>query len=277
MNEEGQFDGGGTGASDVLDWDGGSDSDAIEEAPVAAPEGTTEPWVDPLAPEPVPAQQASPALTLEQWQSVQSASQQQQQQQEPAPAMTPEQVDEMLKVYNPNEALVENLFGDMATPETRLSAFKEMVAGITGHLTTVMGYSSDVLRQDLSGQFSPALDMVTEQKESNFSNLLQEAYPALKGQEAVIRQTVTNLRNQGYMPKDGLEAGRMVAGQVEAQLRTVNPNFSLANQPQAQQQPQSNMPSMAGGMSAGGGGGPAGAGGGTSGNSKKPGWQSVFD
>lgn len=232
-------------------------------------------YVDPLLQAQQQQQQQQPQLTAEQWAMLQQQAAPQQQQQQPQ--MTQEQVDEMLKVYHPNEALVEALFGDAATPETRLNAFQEMVRGIVGHVTTVMGHSNTLMRDELSQQFSPALEMVEEQKMSDFSSALQAAYPALKGQDAVIRQVTANLKAQGYAPTDPLEAGRTVAGQVEQFIRTVNPQFSLANGAQSQQGQQTNMPTMAGGMSAGGGGGAAGAANAGAGGQKKQGWQSVFD
>lgn len=269
FNEADDFGGGGGGAvvsdADVdsdVDYDVNDDDES---------EGNGQPWQDPLSP---PASK-EPTFTAEQWAKMQ---QQMTPQQPQAPQqMTPEQIDQMLKVYNPTAELVEAMFGDTASPESRLQAMQGMVKGIVEHLTTVMGYSNDILRQDLAGQFSPALDMVREQKETTFSNALQDTYPALKGQDRVIRQVMSSLRQQGYKPKDGLEAARMVAGQVEAMIRTVNPQFSLANGGQKQGQ-QTNMPSMAGGMTGGGGGRPAGAGnGGSGGQQKKPSWQSVFE
>lgn len=280
MAPEEDFGGGGGGAavSDAGEFNdqgqGGDVGDGGDggEGQVNPQQGQQQEWQDPLA---APVDQNVPALTPEQWMQVQQAAAPQQQSQQ---QMTPEQVDEMLKVYNPNEQLVDALFGEHATAETRLAAFKEMVGGIVGHLTTVMGYSNDIMRDELTGQFSPALDMVQEQKEKAFTSLLQDAYPALKGQDAIIRQVTSQLKQQGFKPTDGLEAGRVVAGQVESLIQSVNPNFSLANGAPQQQGQQTNMPQMAGGMASAGGGGAAGAANGRSGGQqKKPSWQSVFD
>jgi hypothetical protein len=220
------------------------------------------------APEPPAQPQAQPgqvALTPEQWMQIQQM--QQQSQPQAQPELTEEQLNEQLKVYQPNEGLVDQLFGDNASQETRLNAFNEMVSGIVTHLTTVMGYSNQIMAQDMQQQFSPALDMVREQKDTQFVSNLEASYPALKGQGAAVRQVMQTLRAQGYVAQSAQEAQQTVATQVEQLMRSVNPNFSLSSQARTPNPGNGSMPRMAP-QGAGGGGG-AGPGGG---GKDKPSW-----
>lgn len=222
-------------------------------------------------------------LTPEQWMQVQKSMGAQGGQQAPTQqqqAYTQDQIDQMLRVYRADEALVEKMFGDYATPQQRVEALNNMIQGVVQHVVTVMQYSQQNLMQDLQGRFSPALDMVQEQKESNFTSALTAAYPTLKGHESVVRDVIQSLKAQGYKAKDGIEAGRTVAAQVERLLKIGNPQFQLrptAN-PQNPQRQRSNssMPPMAQQTGRSGGGGSSPGGGGSRGGNQKPGWN-VFD
>lgn len=266
---EGDDAGGGGAGTELWDDDAGDGDEG----------GFDDPLADGNSGAPMGAQGQEPALTPQQWVQVQRTLQQQQgggQGQQPQ-QYTQEQLDKMFNVYRADEGLVERMFGDYATPQQRVEALNAMIQGVVRHVATVMQYQSQQLEQQLSGRFSPALDMVQEQKEQNFTSALTEAYPTLRGHEGVIRDVINGLKQQGYQAKDGLEAGRVVAAQVEKLLKMGNPNFQLRSQnpqyPQQRQQ-QSSMPRMAQQTPRGGGG--ASPGGGGSNRGKKPDWN-VFD
>lgn len=240
---------------DDLGGDNGGGAIETTEAPVEGDPGVG------ASPEPQ-------RYTLEEFQQMQSTFQQNQPQVEPQKEYSEEELNELLKVYNPDMGLAQRLFGEYAT-EDHVTALQEMVKGIVTHLTTVQGYASNALRNQLSEQFRPALDSVEEQKISSFASGLASRYPALNGKEQLIRQTVDNLRAQGVRAQSAEEAERLILGHVEQMAKAFDPSFSFHGQPQ-QQQNNGTMPQMAN-MGSGGSGGGAGASSASS-ASKKPAW-----
>lgn len=195
--------------------------------------------------------------------------------QQQAPQLTKEEMEERLKVFRANEKHVERLLNSDSREE-QVAVLNEIVNGIVTHLTTVSGYSNQILLDQLSKQYAPALEMVREREMSNFTKDIQRAYPALKGYDPVIAQTIQFLKAQGYKPANGEEALRTVAGQVEALLKTANPQFSLARRPKRQQSPTNGMPRMAS-LSGGVRGAAGGSRGGSNGGQKKAAYNDIWD
>lgn len=216
------------------------------------PQGQQQPqqFVDPLASpvQPQPQEQQIPLSAIQQI----VGSLQQPQQQQPQ-GLTDEELDAQLRVFRPDESMAKKFFGEDAGPE-QVQLLNELVTGITNHLTSVMGYSNGLIREELRGQYQPALDHVASVKQEKFTGLLQEVYPSLKGREAVINKACEYLKSQGFKPKSGSEAGQAVAKVSEQILRSADPQFQLLGPPKQQQQQQtvqSSMPSLSSG--AGGG------------------------
>lgn len=197
--------------------------------------------------------------------------------------MTPEmaaakqkQIDEQLKVFRPDAAFAQKLFGGDASDD-QVEALNAFTRGIVEHLTTVMGYANQLTRQDLEQRYSPALEAVTEQKTQLFTGIMTERFPALKGKETAIRHVVQQLNQQGYRPANEQEALQTVARHVEAIVKMSDPNFTVKRRPQQQQSQSNHAPQMAG-LSGGSGGAAAGAANKSSGgNKKKPGWLAIWD
>jgi len=204
-------------------------------------------------------------------------------QHQPAPAqqqapvqLTKEEMEERLKVFRANEKHVQRLLNS-EDPADQVAAINEIVNGIVTHLTTVSGYSNQIMLDQLSKQYAPALELVREREMSNFTKDITKAYPALKGYDPVIAQTIQFLKAQGFRPANGEEALRVVAGQVEALVKTANPQFSLARRPQRQQkQPTGGMPRMAS-LSGGSRGSAGGAGRQNNGGQKKAAYNDIWD
>jgi len=185
------------------------------------------------------------------------------------------QIDEQLKVFRPDAAFAQKLFGGDASDD-QVEALNAFTRGIVEHLTTVMGYANQLTRQDLEQRYSPALEAVTEQKTQLFTGIMTERFPALKGKETAIRHVVQQLNQQGYRPANEQEALQTVARHVEAIVKMSDPNFTVKRRPQ--QQPQSNHAPQMAGLSGGSGGAAAGAANKSSGgNKKKPGWLAIWD
>lgn len=244
--EDDDFGGGGGVDTDVIDDQGDIYDDGgevpNEDEEVAAPEA--------------PPEQQIPLSALQQ---VVSTLQQGQQPAQPEPQLTPEQIDEQFKVFRPDLKLAQSMFGEDATEE-HVAALQQMTAGIVDHLSTVMGYSNKFLVDELNKQYSPALEMAKEQQMNIFVGGITDRWPALKGQDQAIRRTIAALKaDENFSPANGEEAARIIAGQVEAWIKTVNPSFTLAQAPKQGQQ-QTTMPQMAslGEGGAGGGAGNAG-------------------
>lgn len=192
--------------------------------------------------------------------------------QQPAqePQLTQAEIDARLKVFRPDLRMAQRLFGEDANQE-HVDVLQEMTNGIVEHLSTVMGYANQSMRQEFTQTYNPALELVREQKRTEFTSQLTSAYPSLRGKEIAVRRVIDDLQARGYKPTDGNEAARVVAAEVESLIRTADPTFSLAQQP-AQRQQTVRMPSLASG-SGGGGGSTSG-----SSNGKKPqkSWEGLF-
>lgn len=193
-----------------------------------------------------------------------------QQQQPQQPQLTQEQIDAQLKVFRPDAAFAQKLFGGDASPD-QVEALNALVKNIAEHMTTVMGYANQYTRDTLEQRYAPALEAVREQKAQMFTGVMTQRFPALKGKENAIRHVVQQLNQQGYAPQSEQECLQTVARHVEHVLKMADPNFSL----QRKQGQPNHAPQMAG-LTGGSGGGAAGAAN-KGGRSKKPGWLSIWD
>ena len=180
----------------------------------------------------------------------------------------------MLKVFKASPELASAILGG-EPEEGQVAALQQLIDGIVTHVTTTMGYANNMVVNQLTQQMSPAMELVYEQKAEKFTDAVTELYPSLKDHKNLVRQVADNLKSQGYKTKDGQEAGRVVAEQVEKILQAGNPGFSLQQGGQPPKAPQQSgaMPQMASIPSGGAAGGaPSG-----SGNKPKKAAWNVFD
>lgn len=217
-------------------------------------------------------QQQPPAEPMVPLSQMMNYVQQQPQQQQPQRELTQEEIDGMLHTVRVNEELAQAIFGVEVT-EAQIAALQQFADAIIKNSTTVSNYALSHMGNQLSSQFSPALEMARQQRDETFFTSLTQQYPALKGHEQTMRTVLDQVRQSGYVAKDGNEAARIIAGQTEALIKTVNPQFSLQSTPAQQTNgQQGGMPQMAP-LSGGAGGGQAGA---QTGKSKAPTGLDVF-
>lgn len=170
-----------------------------------------------------------------------------------------EEFKRITKHYVPDEALAERLFAADATPAQRAAALQEYTNGIYQHLYASTGLA-------LRAEIDPLRQSVTQvdayrqaQQQEAFMQKTITSIPGLKAYTPLVGQAIEMLKRSGFVPQGATakdverHAMREVAKLVEAQVRQVNPQFSL-------KQPKMNggrqgMPLMSGFTSGGGGGG----------------------
>ena len=175
---------------------------------------------------------------------------------EPAkPTMTPEEAAKLLKVWEPDDAFLQE-FGNV---DTQLGAFKKMRDGLSAHFQTVLQAQLERVRQE----FSPIMQEVQTQREAALDTQFSTAYPQLgKSELKPLRDAVTQqLLQQGKRFGSPAEAFKAVAEGVAAVLKVSNPNFTLS--PASAGGSTSTIPVTSPG--GGGGGGSKGGGGGATG------------
>tara|TARA_R110000803_G_scaffold90465_1_gene157855 strand:- start:6183 stop:7061 length:879 start_codon:yes stop_codon:yes gene_type:complete len=215
--------------------------------------------------EEAPHQDAGLALAQQLANQNQQLMQQQQQANQPQqPQMSQEQIDEALGVYNPTEDLINQMFGDGATTETRMAAMQELVNRTAQHAIKTAGYTQQFAARDMRAEFQPALQAARRQTQDTFTGNVEKAYPGFVGKRAAVDQVIAQMQQEGWVPKGpqnnyAEEAGIEVATRVTNLVRMIDPDFNptIAGTAPAQRQStsprQPKMVEMGGGGQGGGG------------------------
>ena len=189
--------------------------------------------------------------------------QQQQQRQAPPPPMSPEQIAQLQRLYNPEEQLIEMLFGDAANTQTRMQAFQQLIGGIRDNWRAEAGLIADHAGQTLYGAIDPYLQDARELAQERFFGQVFDGHPGLKAIEPFIKQSLPTFESHPDFPKDRAKRAEFVRQQAVTLAKQFSPDFDPVKPPvtphvnspsqQSQQRP-SPLPSFGSG---GGGQGPA--------------------
>lgn len=189
--------------------------------------------------------------------------QQQQQRQAPPPPMTPEQIAQLQRLYNPEEQLIEMLFSETATPQTRMQALQQFAEGLRNNWRAEAGLIADHTGQTLYGAINPYLEDAREVAQERFFGQIFEGHPGLKAIEPFIKQSLPTFESHPDFPKDRSKRAEFVRQQAVTLAKQFSPDFDPAKPPvtphsnspsQQSQQRSSPLPSFGSG---GGGQGPA--------------------
>lgn len=197
---------------------------------------------------------------------------------QPAPQqMSPEQIDQMLRTYRPGQDLIEQLFGDTATAESRMQALQGLVQGVVANATAHAQVLADNYIQQYHASVSPHLDDARELSQERFYQSLYEGAPGLKQYDPVVKQFLPQLQQDPQYPKDRGQRAAWVRDKVSGVLKQSNPQFDPAVAPSASagqqsfgtsssrpSQPQGqtpSLPALAAGASGGSTSSPQGSGG----------------
>jgi len=190
--------------------------------------------------------------------------QQAQQRQAPPPPMTPEQIAQLQRLYNPEEQLIEMLFSDTATPQTRMQALQQFAEGLRNNWRAEAGLIADHTGQTLYGAINPYLEDARELSQERFFGQIFEGHPGLKAIEPFIKQSLPTFESHPDFPKDRGKRAEFVRQQAVTLAKQFSPDFDPAKPPvtshvnspsQSQSQQRSSpLPSFGSG---GGGQGPA--------------------
>lgn len=189
--------------------------------------------------------------------------QQQQQRQAPPPPMTTEQIAQLQRLYNPEEQLIEMLFSETATPQTRMQALQQFAEGLRNNWRAEAGLIADHTGQTLYGAINPYLEDAREVAQERFFGQIFEGHPGLKAIEPFIKQSLPTFESHPDFPKDRSKRAEFVRQQAVTLAKQFSPDFDPAKPPvtphsnspsQQSQQRSSPLPSFGSG---GGGQGPA--------------------
>lgn len=182
-----------------------------------------------------------------------------------------EELDRQLKVFRVNQDFAKKFFGPDADDQ-HVAVLQEMADGITAHLVELIGASTRLTRQEFQTQLQPFTELQEREKRTEFTSILTQTYPTLRGKEQVIQKSMDYLKSTGFKPKSGAEAARAVAQVTTQLLQSVDPTFDLLGPVKTSAKP----PSMASLKSSSGGGG-SGSGTQNKQTSSKPSWDGIFD
>lgn len=196
----------------------------------------------------------------------QAMQQTQSQQQPQAPQMTPEQMAQLQKLYSPEQQLHDALFGDGATPETRMQALGQFVDGLRQNWRAEAGLIADHTGQTLYGAIDPYLQDAREVAQSRFFETVYKDHPGLQAYDPFVRQYMSVVESDPQFPKERDKRAEFARERVVQQIKQLSPQFDPRVAPAPQQvshnqrpnggqsqQPSQSLPSFG----SGGGQGPA--------------------
>lgn len=170
--------------------------------------------------------------------------QQQQQRQAPPPPMSPEQIAQLQRLYNPEEQLIEMLFGETANTQTRMQALQQLVGGVRDNWRAEAGLIADHTGQTLYGAINPYLEDARELSQERFFGQIFEGHPGLKPLEPMIRQSLPAFESHADFPKERAKRAEFVRQQAIQLAKQVSPDFDPVKPPPTASGPYANSPSQ---------------------------------
>ena len=171
--------------------------DNVENPEVGQEPQTTEPQVsEPKAPEPQATEpQIDPQAIAEQ---VAQRLQQQQQ-----PQLSPEQIREMLAVYEVTPEQLQTLGYDAESAKTAAQFYNQLVQGTAKHAVALAALQMAQLRQELLQQLEPLRQFYMEAQEQRLREEFFQKYPDMKPYEPVLEVAYERrLKGQRFNSKE---------------------------------------------------------------------------
>lgn len=182
-------------------------------------------------------QSQTPALTPEQLAAIVAQSVQQSLPQAPPQQLTQEQYDQMFATYRPNNDLVNALFGETATPESRLAALSQLVDGITRMAGHHALYLADGRVQEFGQTIAEPLEAARYLDNQRFFEELYKDHDGLKSFDPMIRGTLNAITGAPNYPRERDKRVAFVRDHYTNMLKQHDPNFDPRGARQQQQQP----------------------------------------
>jgi len=181
------------------------------------------------------------------------------QQNQPPAELSPEQRDQFMKVWNPDDNFHNSwnqAFAEGATPEQRNAAFVALRSGMMQQAQRYSDLLVDHRMNALLQRFEPVMKHYQDTQRQTVENTFYGEYPALKEFPEIVRAVAADLASKGTTAETPAKARQIIAKGVETVLKKLNPGFTLPMQ-ETQEKPVNNpggMPPMAT-LSGGGNGG----------------------
>lgn len=143
--------------------------------------------------------------------------------------MSQQELARKLKVYNASQQDVNDLFGEHASPETRLLALTRIVQGVSQHAAAVTQHMLTNYDAKLSEDLKPVFDSHQRSQAQSAIDSFYAKYPELKEHDALVRQAAATIGDQKF---DNNEAAYAAIAQAAATaVQKYNPKFALTQAP----------------------------------------------
>lgn len=145
--------------------------------------------------------------------------------------LTPEQIAELRGTYNPDQQLIDLMFGETANPQTRMQALASMVEGIRYNAMK----EAEIMVQHMGRQMldhlrEPLEDARSYGKDRMFTKLY-EGHEGLRQFDPVIRGTIQQLEQQQGWPMDRDQRVEYARKHYIDMLKAANPQFDPTQAP----------------------------------------------
>jgi hypothetical protein len=141
------------------------------------------------------------------------------------PQLTPEQMDQMLRTFRVGPDLVDALFGDNASPESRMAALSHLVSGVVANATAHAQVLADNYINNYHQQINPHLEDARELSQERFYTQLYEGAPGLKQYDPIVKEFLPKLQADPGYPKERAQRTQFVRDKVTGILKQTNPQF----------------------------------------------------
>lgn len=165
-----------------------------------------------------------------------------QQVQQQQPQLSQEEMDQHFRTFRPSEALVEALFGEGATPQTRMAALSHITQGIVANATAHANILAQHHIQQYGSQLTPDLQELRHIADGRFFEELYDGAPGLKSDEPILREMMPTFKSAQDFPKEDRRAQpAYIRDKFIALRKQSDPNYDPTGGQQPGQQTPPNV------------------------------------
>jgi len=180
--------------------------------------------------------QAQPGITATDLQTAFQAAIQAAQPAPPQPAMTPERFEQLTRAYKPDVSLVDLMFGEQASNETRLQALLNLVQGVVDNTSARADLLAQARLQEYHQQLYPDIEDLRDIAQSRFFDQLYDGHPGLKQYDPLLRQMIPQFEQPPNYPQERKQRPEFIRNQAVELIKKTMPTFDPKYDPAQQQQ-----------------------------------------
>lgn len=162
------------------------------------------------------------------------------QQGQPPAQLSQEEMDQHFRTYRPGQGLLDALFGETATNDTRLAALNHLIQGVVANATAHANILAQHHIQQYGTQLNPDLQELRHIADGRFFEELYDGAPGLKNDEPILREMMPTFKSAEDFPKDNRrEQPKYIRDKFIALRKQSDPNYDPTGG--QQQQPPTNV------------------------------------